>query len=58
MGDVVIEAPGYPVVMTRIGSLATAHPRSIRCRYVWQHPSERDWHLGTFHLNHTMRRAV
>ncbi|WP_258059588.1 hypothetical protein [Rathayibacter rathayi] len=44
--------------MTRIGSLATAHPRSIRCRYVWQHPSERDWHLGTFHLNHTMRRAV
>lgn len=60
-GDVVMEAPGYPVVVVRLSggsNVAPAASRRIYCRYVWQHPSEATWLLGTFHAHREVRKAI
>ncbi|MCJ1686208.1 hypothetical protein [Rathayibacter sp. VKM Ac-2927] len=62
VGDVVMEAPSYPVVVTRVGRVKDRNGGLSRCyvygRYAWQHPSETPWKLGDFDPSREVRRAV
>lgn len=54
-GDVVMEGPEHPALITRL----SWNGRTVRvwCRYVWQPPYEVPWPMGVYHSDHTFDRA-
>ncbi|PPG07101.1 MULTISPECIES: hypothetical protein [unclassified Rathayibacter] len=60
VGDVIIESRDHPAVVTRISraNIYRRATRTIFCRYVWQHPTEKERPLGTFAHDHELRRAI
>lgn len=56
MGDVVLEGPDHPAIVT--SSFKNRLGWQIRARYVWQQPYEAPWLLGSFHPDHKIDRAL
>lgn len=55
-GDVVLEGPEHPAVVTR----ATPHRNPVRIwvRYIWQPPYEAEWLMGKYRPDHHIDRAL
>lgn len=55
-GDVVMEGPDHPVVVTE--SHASSRGWLIRARYIWQAEHEPPWLMGRYEKAHLIARAV
>lgn len=56
-GDVVLEGPDHPAVVTRTTS-PRRNPVLVYVRYVWQPPYEPPWLMGEYHPDHHIDRAL